>query len=220
MLVDLEVIRESLPILLSGLKITVLVSVIGIPVGILIGGLLAYAAEGRYSVLRLFAKCYVEVVRNIPFLIIVYLSYFGLPKVGVVLSDLYVGLITVAFYTGGYFCEVMRAALHSVPKGQTQASVSLGMRPIAVQWHIVIPQLLSFLLPPTTSLVIMMFKETSILSVVALKELTYQTNLLSSTTFAYVEVFGMAALLYWLCSLLLDFSGNYFEQRVAKWNAD
>ncbi|MBV2179993.1 amino acid ABC transporter permease [Castellaniella sp. MT123] len=218
MLVDLDAIRESLPILLSGLKITALVSVIGIPTGIFIGALLAYAAESRVSFLRLFSKSYVEVVRNIPFLIIVYLSYFGLPKIGVVMSDLHVGLITVAFYTGGYFCEVMRAALHSVPKGQTQASVSLGMRPLAVQWHIVIPQLLSFLLPPTTSLVIMMFKETSILSVVALKELTYQSNLLSSTTFAYVEVFGMAALLYWLCSLVLDVTGNHLERHVEKWS--
>jgi polar amino acid transport system permease protein len=218
MLIDPDIVRESFPILVSGLKITVFVSIIGIPVGILIGGLLAYAAESKSYIAKTSAKSYVELVRNIPFLIIVYLSYFGLPKIGIVLSDFHVGLVTVAFYTGGYFCEVMRAALHSVPKGQTQASISLGMRPLTMQWHIIIPQLLSFLLPPTTSLVIMMFKETSILSVVALKELTYQSNLLTSTTFAYVEVFGMAALLYWLCGLALDMTGNSLERHIAKWN--
>lgn len=218
MLIDPDIVRESFPILVSGLKITVFVSIIGIPVGILIGGLLAYAAESKSYIAKTSAKSYVELVRNIPFLIIVYLSYFGLPKIGIVLSDFHVGLVTVAFYTGGYFCEVMRAALHSVPKGQTQASISLGMRPLTMQWHIIIPQLLSFLLPPTTSLVIMMFKETSILSVVALKELTYQSNLLTSTTFAYIEVFGMVALLYWLCGLALDMTGNSLERHVAKWN--
>jgi polar amino acid transport system permease protein len=218
MLIDPDIIHESFPVLVSGLKITVLVSIIGIPVGIFIGGLLAYAAESKSCIAKTSAKSYVELVRNIPFLIIVYLSYFGLPKIGIVLSDFHVGLVTVAFYTGGYFCEVMRAALHSVPKGQTQASISLGMRPLTMQWHIIIPQLLSFLLPPTTSLVIMMFKETSILSVVALKELTYQSNLLTSTTFAYVEVFGMAALLYWLCGLALDRTGNSLERHIARWN--
>src|SRR3546814_5744738 len=102
----------------------------------------------------------------------------------------------------------MRAALHSVPKGQLQASRSLGMKAWAVQRHIVIPQLLSFLIPPTTSLVIMMFKDTAIFSVVTLPELTYQSNLLTSETFAYVEILGTAALLYWLSSVVLDEIGR------------
>src|SRR3546814_15445753 len=92
-------------------------------------------------------------------------------------SAFYVAIGATAFYTGGYFCEVMRAALHSVPKGQLQASRSLGMKAWAVQRHIVIPQLLSFLIPPTTSLVIMMFKDTAIFSVVTLPELTYQSTI-------------------------------------------
>lgn len=220
MLVDFEIINDSFPILLSGLKVTFLVSFIGIPIGILIGAILAYLSEGKRFALKIFANAYVEVVRNVPFLIIVYMSYFGLPRIGISLSDFSVGIVTVSFYTGGYFCEVMRASLHSVPKGQSQAATSLGMKPAAIQWFIIIPQLLSFLLPPTVSLIIMMFKETSILSVVALKELTYQGNLLSSTTFAYVEVFGMVAFMYWICTLLIDVAGNYFEQRADRWGRE
>jgi polar amino acid transport system permease protein len=145
------------------------------------------------------------------------MSYFGLPKLGIMTSAFYVAIGTTAFYTGGYFCEVMRAALHSVPKGQIQASRSLGMSPWTIQCHIVIPQLLSFLIPPATSLVIMMFKDTAIFSVVTLPELTYQSNLLTSETFAYVEVLGTAALLYWLSSVILDATGACLEHRVARW---
>ncbi|MGY6273523.1 amino acid ABC transporter permease [Achromobacter denitrificans] len=215
--IDLDIIREALPVLAKGLQMTLLVSAIGIPAGILAGALFAYLGEGRNRLLRLAAKTYVELVRNIPFLIVIYLSYFGLPKLGLRLSAFQVALAATAFYTGGYFCEVMRAALHSVPKGQIQASRSLGMSPWTTQIHIVLPQLLPFLIPPTTSLVIMMFKDTAIFSVVALSELTYQSNLLTSESFAYVEILGTAALIYWLCSLVLDSAGQLLERRATRW---
>jgi len=215
--VDFDIIREALPVLMKGLQMTVLVSVIGIPAGILAGGLFAYMGESRNRPARLLAKFYVELVRSIPFLIVIYLSYFGLPKLGLRLSAFHVALAATAFYTGGYFCEVMRAALHSVPRGQVQASRSLGMSAWTTQFHIVLPQLLSFLIPPTTSLVIMMFKDTAIFSVVTLPELTYQSNLLTSESFAYVEILGTAAVIYWLCSLVLDTAGQLLERRVTRW---
>ncbi|ASC67879.1 amino acid ABC transporter permease [Achromobacter denitrificans] len=208
--IDFSIVGESVPVLLKGLRITALVSLIGIPLGILIGTAAAYAAQSR-TLLRPLALAYVELVRNIPYLILVYLSFFGLPKLGVPASAMSVAIGCTAFYTGGYFCEVLRAALKSVPRGQSSAALSLGMTYWQTQRHIVVPQLFGFLIPPTTSLVIMMFKDSAIFSVMSLPEMTYQSNLLTANTFAYLEVLGTTALIYWLCSVLMAGAGRRLE---------
>ncbi|MFY3551286.1 amino acid ABC transporter permease [Achromobacter insolitus] len=213
--IDFSLVGQSLPVLLKGLRITALVSLIGIPLGILIGTIAAYAAQSR-TLLRPVALAYVELVRNIPYLILVYLSFFGLPKLGVPVTAMSVAIGCTAFYTGGYFCEVLRAALKSVPRGQSSAALSLGMTYWQTQRHIVVPQLFGFLIPPTTSLVIMMFKDSAIFSVMSLPEMTYQSNLLTANTFAYLEVLGTTALLYWVCSVLMAGAGRRLETLVRR----
>ena len=215
MAIDVSLVREAIPVLLEGLRVTALVSVIGIPLGVAIGIVAAYAAQSR-TILRPAALGYVELVRNIPYLILVYLSFFGLPKLGVGASAMSVAVGCTAFYTGGYFCEILRAALRSVARGQTHAALSLGMTYWQTQRHIVAPQLFGFLIPPTTSLVIMMFKDSAIFSVMSLPEMTYQSNLLTANTFAYVEVLGTTALIYWVSSVLLASVGRRLETVVGR----
>ncbi|MCE4062231.1 amino acid ABC transporter permease [Pandoraea sputorum] len=215
MVIDFSIVREAIPVLLEGLRVTALVSLAGIPIGIVIGIAAAYAAQSR-TLLRPIALGYVELVRNIPYLILVYLSFFGLPKLGVSASAMTVAVGCTAFYTGGYFCEILRAALRSVARGQTHAALSLGMTYWQTQRHIIAPQLFGFLIPPTTSLVIMMFKDSAIFSVMSLPEMTYQSNLLTANTFAYVEVLGTTALIYWLSSVLLAGVGRRLETVVGR----
>ncbi|WP_087689653.1 amino acid ABC transporter permease [Pandoraea sp. PE-S2R-1] len=215
MVIDFTIVRDAVPVLLEGLRVSALVSVIGIPLGILIGIVAAYATQSR-TLLKPVALAYVELVRNIPYLILVYLSFFGLPKLGIGASAMTVAVGCTAFYTGGYFCEILRAALRSVARGQTHAALSLGMTYWQTQRHIVAPQLFGFLVPPTTSLVIMMFKDSAIFSVMSLPEMTYQSNLLTANTFAYVEVLGTTALLYWVSSVVLASVGRRLETVIGR----
>ncbi|MGC7404382.1 amino acid ABC transporter permease [Pandoraea pneumonica] len=215
MVIDFGIVKDAVPVLLEGLRVSALVSVIGIPLGILIGIVAAYATQSR-TLLKPVALAYVELVRNIPYLILVYLSFFGLPKLGVGASAMTVAVGCTAFYTGGYFCEILRAALRSVARGQTHAALSLGMTYWQTQRHIIAPQLFGFLVPPTTSLVIMMFKDSAIFSVMSLPEMTYQSNLLTANTFAYVEVLGTTALLYWASSVVLASVGRRLETVIGR----
>ncbi len=214
MSIELDVVGRSLPALLQGLKVTAAVSLAGIALGLAIGTVAAYVAQSRLWVARALAHSYVECVRNIPFLVSVYLAFFGLPKLGVHASAYAIGIAATAIYTGGYFCEIARAALRSVPRGQVAAARSLGMGAFQVQRLVVVPQTYSFLLPPTVSLVIMMFKDSAVFSVMSLPELTYQSNLMTADTFAYLEVLGTAAAIYWLCSVVFDAIGQALERRV------
>lgn len=212
MSIDTDVIVQALPLLLKGLKVTAAVSLVGITIGLVIGAVAAYMADSAIWAFKAVARTYVECVRNIPFLILVYLAFFGLPKLGLHFSAHAIGIGASAFYTGGYFCEIARAALRSVPRGQVAAARSLGMNAVQVQRHVVIPQTFSFLLPPTVSLMIMMFKDSAIFSVMSLPELTYQSNLMTADTFAYVEVLGTTALIYWACSIVFDTIGRRLEK--------
>ncbi len=208
---DFAVVAEAVPVLLRGLEVTAIVSAIGIPLGALAGTLAAYAVQSRSRVLAGLARGYVAMVRNVPYLIMVYLSFFGLPKLGVPASAMAVAIGCTALYTGGYFCEILRAALQSVPRGQSGAAQSLGMSRWQVQRYIVAPQLLGFLIPPTTGLVIMMFKDSAIFSVMSLPEMTYQSNLLTANTFAYTEILAATAAIYWASSVLLAAAGRSLE---------
>jgi polar amino acid transport system permease protein len=218
MFIDFDVVKQITPALLQGLKLTVTVSAISIPLGILVGTVAAYMADSRRAVLRPAALGYVELVRNIPFLILVYLSFFGLPKLGLHASEFSIAIGTMAFYTGGYFCEILRAAFRSVPKGQIRAALSLGLSGWKIQRFVVVPQIFSFLIPPTVSLAIMMFKDTAVLSVMSLPELTYQSNLMTADTFAYLEVLGTTALIYWGASVVVEAFGRILEARVQRWS--
>lgn len=218
MFIDFNVVEHVTPALLHGLKVTATVSAIGIPLGIAAGTTAAYMADSSNKLLRAVALGYVELVRNIPFLILVYLSFFGLPKLGLQSSAFSIAIGATVFYTGGYFCEILRAAFRSVPKGQLRAALSLGMSGWDVQRHVVVPQIFGFLIPPTVSLTIMMFKDTAVFSVMSLPELTYQSNLMTADTFAYLEVLGTTALIYWGVSMVLDVFGHAMEKRVRRWS--
>lgn len=217
MSIDLAIVQSSILPLLKGLKVTAQVCVLGIPLGIVAGTVAAYFRASTWRVLRAVALSYVEIVRNVPFLILVYLSFFGLPKLGVSMPAFAIGVAATAFYTGGYFSEILRAAFGSLAHGQVQAARSLGLSGLQVQRHVVLPQIFGFLAPATTSLTIMMFKDSSIFSVMSLTELTYQSNLLTADTFAYVEVLGTTALIYWLCSVLLDVAGQWSERYATRY---
>ena len=217
MSIDPSIVEQSVGPLLKGLKVTAQVCVLGIPLGIVVGTLAAYLYGSAARLARSAALGYVEIVRNVPFLILVYLSFFGLPKLGIMMPAFAIGVAATAFYTGGYFCEILRGAFGSLPRGQLQAARSLGLSEWHVQRYVVLPQIFGYLAPATTSLTIMMFKDSSIFSVMSLAELTYQSNLLTADTFAYVEVLGTTALIYWVCSVLLDLAGQWSERYATRY---
>jgi polar amino acid transport system permease protein len=217
MSIDFAVVESSILPLLKGLKVTAQVCVLGIPLGLMLGTMAAYFRACSSRLLQASALAYVEIVRNVPFLILVYLAFFGLPKLGIAMPAFAIGVAATAFYTGGYFCEILRAALGSLAHGQVQAARSLGLSGLQVQRHVVLPQIFGYLAPATTSLTIMMFKDSSIFSVVSITELTYQSNLLTADTFAYVEVLGTTALIYWLCSVLIDVAGQWSERYATRY---
>jgi polar amino acid transport system permease protein len=214
---DFSVITEGFGLLLAGLGYTLLICGVAVPSGFIIGALCALGRMSGIRWLRWLIIGYIEVIRNTPFLIQVYLVFFVLPLFGLRLGGVTVGMITLAVYCGAYFAENVRGAILTIPKGQTEAANALGMGYWTIQKRVIFPQMLSYLIPTTTNLTITLIKESAILSVITVPELTYQAQVIIGRTFAPVEIFTMIGLMYWGLNSLVAYGLKRWERHASRY---
>jgi|TARA_B110000211_G_C14055355_1_gene543062 ABC-type amino acid transport system permease subunit len=152
--------------------------------------------------LRWSSIVYIEFLRNIPFLILIFLVFYALPFYGLRLSGLTTGFICLSIYGGAYFAEIFRGGIQSVSKGQFDASKALGLKYGFYMRRVIFPQLYQYIIPPGTNIALTMIKESSLLSMITVAELTYAAHDVNGRTFTPVETFATIALLYWLISTI------------------
>lgn len=200
---DLAVILDNWPVLARGLGNTILICLASLPLGFAAGTALAFARQRGGRVLNAAVTAYVEVLRNIPFLIQIFMLFYVLPMFGLRMSTMVVSIIALSAYASAYFAEILRGALQSISHGQTEAGYALGFRYWAIFRKILLPQVIGYILPASTNLTITLIKESAILSAITVPELTYMAQNVIGQTFAPVEVFTAIALLYWGLTALI-----------------
>lgn len=177
------------------------------------------AGLGRRSphrFVRWIATVYVEAIRGTSALVQLFWVYFALPFFGIRLSAMVAGIVVLGLNTGAYGAEVVRAAIQSVPKGQWEAATALNL-PAAAAWRrIVIPQALRIALPPANNLSIELLKNTSLVSLITLSELTFQAQSLRAATLRTTEIFGLVLLLYFGAALAVTGAFRIAERRLAR----
>jgi polar amino acid transport system substrate-binding protein len=193
-------------------------------VAIAIGLPIALGRRSRIGPLRWLATVYVEFFRGIPVLLLLYLIYYGLPGVADHLG-LPVGLRLPAFVAavvgfglnyGAYESEIYRAGIGSIPVGQWEAAASLGMSHGLTFRRIILPQAIRVILPPMTNDFIALFKDTSLVSTIAVVELTKQYQTLAKSSLQYAEIGLVTATLYLVMSVPLGYLSRYLERRWGK----
>lgn len=197
MKMDFSPILDNWHLFAQGAAVTILIAVVSLVVAFGLAVPIALMALSRRFYLRALAATYLEFFRNLPFIIILYIFFYGLPSLGIRLSEAVVGIAALSFFASSYLSEVVRGAILAVPPGQMEAARAVGMSHLRGMVDIVAPQTLRFLLPPGTSTSISTIKETSVLSVVTVGEITYQGLVVQGNTFAPFEVFITTALIYW-----------------------
>lgn len=212
----LDIIVHYWPLLAAGLLTTVAVSLGGIALALLLAAPLAALKLARRRWLRLTAAAGIEVLRNAPFVVLLFLVHFGVPRLGLRLPAWESGVIALALYGSAYFAEVFRAAFFAVPCGQLEASRSLGLSPLQSIRLVVGPQMLGVALPPARVVMIMLLKDSAILSVIAVPELTHATLRIQAETFDAVAVFAITAALYWLLITSLSALVGSLEREARK----
>jgi His/Glu/Gln/Arg/opine family amino acid ABC transporter permease subunit len=199
---DYMAIWDNRDILVQGVLTTLLIAGIAIPIGVVIGVLVCMLRISKTRLLRWPAIAYIEIIRNIPLLILLFMVFYALPFFGVRLSGLTTGFICLSIYGGAYFAEVFRGGVEAVAKGQFDAAKALGLKYGFYMRRVIFPQLYGYVFPPATNIALTLIKETSLLSMVTVAELTYAAHDINGRTFTPVETFATIAVIYWLISIL------------------
>jgi polar amino acid transport system permease protein len=210
---DLSIIIKYLPLFLKGVFLTVEISFLAILIGLPVGILAAVARTSRFKILNLVGAVYVEVFRNTPLLIQIFIIFFGLPGMGIKLSPYISGLTALVLYVGAYNTEVIRAGLEAVPRGQIEAAKSLGLTGVQTFLHVILPQTFRISLPALGNNWVALVKNSSLVSVIGMVELTWVTFDLNALTFRSFELFGAATIFYLILIFILINIQAFVEKR-------
>jgi His/Glu/Gln/Arg/opine family amino acid ABC transporter permease subunit len=214
---DLSIITRFWPIFLRGFGYTIYVSVLATGIGLGLGLLVALGRLSHLRALRWATAGYVEIMRGTPLLIQVFIVYYALPDLGIRLSAITSGVIAMSLYMGAYVAEIVRAGILSIHRGQVEAARSLGMSYVQTLRRIVLPLMVSLVLPPLTNEFTTLIKWSAVLSVVTVPELTYSAQDVIGITFSPVEGFVIVTLLYWGLNDLFVHVARVFEKRAARY---
>ena len=193
---DIHYIIRSLPLLAKGALLTIEVSVATIILSSIFALPLVFVRISKNKVLSGTMYYYVQVMRNTPTLIKIYLAYFGLPSLGVMLDPLAAGVIALVIDHIAYVVEIYRAGIISIGKGQIDAAKSIGFRTWQINLHVLIPQAFVSSLPALGNQFVIAIKDTSLLVTISVMELTMVGNRLAEQTGNSYEVFLITALIY------------------------
>jgi polar amino acid transport system substrate-binding protein len=208
-----------LPLLLHGALLTVEISVVSMALAILLGLPIATARLFGPRPLRWLATLYVEFFRGIPVLLLLFFLYYGLPTLGLKLGAMQAAIVGFGLNYAAYEAEIYRAGLAAIPEGQWEAAASLGMGRGLTFRRIILPQTFRVVLPPMTNDFVALFKDTSLVSVIAVVELTKQYQILAKSSMKYLELGLVTAVLYLIISVPLGFVSRALEARLAKGGA-
>jgi polar amino acid transport system permease protein len=200
---DVAFVVRNIPLFADGLRLTCLIAALGIAGALLGGAVVAACTMARRRALRGLGVAFVELMRNTPVLVQIFVYYFGLPSLGFRPSGIEAAVAALILQNSAYIGEIYRAAIQSIHPRQSEAALALGMMRTTALVRIVLPQALRRALPLLGNQFVAMLKDTSIASTIAVAELTHSSKLLLVQTAAPYEIFGVVALLYLAMSSLV-----------------
>ncbi|KAB2329551.1 amino acid ABC transporter permease [Cytobacillus depressus] len=205
------------PLLVSGLLTSLYITVICMLAGTLIGLFVALSKASKNVLISFLGNSYIEVFRNTPLIIQLYIIFFGLGQLGIDINPLWSAVIGITMNNAAYTAEIFRAGFSSVPKGLNEAGSALGMNSSQIFRHVILPPAVRTAFPALTNQLILLFLFSSVASVISLEELTYQVMNIETQTSRTLEITLIATLLYYGCSSVFVYLSNLLSKKVFKW---
>ncbi len=208
----LHIIELTVPLLMQGILTTIEVSALAILFAAIIGFLAGAGHMSSNEIIKKLVAVYIKLFRCTPFMVQIYIVYYGLPTFGVRLPAFWAGAIVLGLYTGAYVAVILESGIKSLPKGQEEAAVAMGMPYFMRLRRILFPQTISIIIPPLTGQFIQTVKDSSVLSVITVSELTMMTKEAIGITFSPIQVYLCTAMFYWILNLVIE----YFSKRIER----
>jgi His/Glu/Gln/Arg/opine family amino acid ABC transporter permease subunit len=213
---DWSAIWKGLPYLLEGAGLTTVISAVAMLLALVLGMVLALLSRVPGGLVPGLVRAYVEVFRNTPLLIQIFIVFFGLPELGLKLSPFLSGLSALVLYTAAYNTEIFRAGLEAVPRGQHEAARSTGLSGLQTMRYIIIPQAVRISFPALGNNLVSLVKNSSLVSIIGMVELMFVANDISFNNFRSFEIYGSAAVLYVILVLTLTRALTLTERRLLR----
>jgi His/Glu/Gln/Arg/opine family amino acid ABC transporter permease subunit len=207
---DWSIVWQSRWLLLEGALITILLTVLTMLIAVPGGIVLALMRGSHFKPVALFATAFVELFRNVPLLLLIYWAFYVMPVLtGLGLSPFATGLVALCLNVSAYNSETFRSGINSIRKGQTEAGLAIGMSRSEVFRQIILPQAWRRVLPILASTWVSLFKDTSLVSVIAVGELAHTAMQIRSQSFRVLEMLTAMAAIYWLM--------GYPQAKIVDW---
>lgn len=196
-----DLVLGSLPDLLVGAWLTVQLSVIAMVIGIVVAVACAIARMTGPAPVKWAIGAYVEVIRNTPFLVQIFIVFFGLPSIGIRFDPNTSALVAMVLNVSAYVTEILRAGIDSIPKGQSEAGAALGLTPLQVFRYVILKPAMKSVYPALTSQYVLLMLQSSVISAISAEELTAIANDVASRTFASFEVYIIVTGIYFVMGM-------------------
>jgi cystine transport system permease protein len=201
----LELLRGTLPL-----------TAVSFVLGLVLAVLVALMRLSGNWLISAPARFYVSVIRGTPLLLQLFIIFFGLPSLGVTLDPWPSAILGLSLNVGAYASEAVRGAILSVPRGQWEAAMTVGMGRVTTLRRVVLPQAARIAVPSLSNTLISLVKDTSLVAVVLVTELFREAQVIAGQTFQYPTLYGIAALYYWVVCLVLSFGQTRLETRLSR----
>ena len=202
---DFSALLPYWPVFLNGAWLTLKMTAVAVVVGVAVGTAVAFAKRSKIKPLARVCSAYIEVVRNTPFLVQIFLLYFGLASFGIRMPTFAAAVLAMIINIAAYAAEIIRAGLESVPRGQIEAAECLGLSKWRIGWHVMLQPSIEKVYPALTSQFLLMMQASAMASQISAEELTAIANTVQSDTFRSLETYIVVAALYLVLSLLIKF---------------
>lgn len=202
--------------LLMGLWVTIEVAVVSVILSFIIGSLLGVIRYVKIPYLSRIVGFIIDVIRNLPLLLIIFFTYFALPKIGIHLGVMTSTIFALTIFESAMLAEVIRSGIVSVPKGQLEGALSNGLSFKQALWHIILPQAYKKMIPPIVSQFVSLIKDTSLATIIMLPEVTYRAQIIyAQEPNAIVAMFFALAVLYFALNYVISKIGRILDRRMA-----
>lgn len=212
---DLSFLKIVVPMLIEGLKITFIIAIVGIAFGLVIGSLCGYLLNTKYKIAKMIAEVYIWIIRATPIMVQALYVYFVIPKLlGVDWSAMTVGIMVIALNSGAFISEIVKGALSGVDRGQEEAALSLGYTHMQTMIHVIVPQAVKIALPAMFNQFIISVKDTALLSVITVNEVTHQVQNYAALSFNTIPAYTALAVCYLLVISILIIAQKAMERKL------
>lgn len=210
----MSLFKESLPELLSGLSVTLEVTIVALIFASLLGLVFGLMSISTNKVLRVLARVYVDIIRGTPLIVQAFFIYFGIPgALSIKIPAFTAGVIAISLNAGAYMVEIFRAGIMAVDKGQMEAARSLGLPYGKTMRLVILPQAVRKMIPAFINQFIISLKDTSLLSVIGIRELTQSGEIIMASNYRAFETWAFVAVFYFVLIMILTYVSRLVERK-------